>query len=237
GRSSAFVLTVFVAFLYYMGLISFIGMAKQERLPVEVAVWLPNAVLAAVGVVLMARLERSGESDMLAAARGWFARTYRRVSGSLPRPPVRVSRRGLIPLLPQIVDTYVLTSFLFYFAILLVSFVAMTHVFTFFELLSDIVKNQIPMSRVLTYHLFLTPKLVYDSAPVSVLVAVLVTFGVLSKHNEVTAMKACGVSLYRLAAPVFMVSICLSAALFAFDHYYVPEANRIQDAIRNEIKG
>ncbi|MFX5752115.1 LptF/LptG family permease, partial [Acinetobacter baumannii] len=83
--------------------------------------------------------------------------------------------------------------------LLLVSFVLMIQVFNFFELLSDIIKNKIPMSRVLTYHVFLTPKLVYDMAPLSVLVAVLITFGVLSKHNEVTALKACGVSLYRLA--------------------------------------
>ena len=237
GRSSAFVLTVFVAFIYWMGLISLIGMAKQERLPVELAVWTPNAVLAAVGLVLMSRLERTGGADLLAGIRTWSTRAYHRISGSLPTPPATVKGRGLIPILPQIVDTYVLTSFLFYFAVLLVSFVAMTHVFTFFELLGDIVKNEIPMSRVFTYHLFLTPKLMYDSAPVSVLVAVLVTFGVLSKHNEVTAMKACGVSLYRLSAPVLMVSLVLSASLFAFDHYYVPEANRIQDAIRNEIKG
>jgi len=76
--------------------------------------------------------------------------------------------------------------------VLLVSFVMMTHVFTFFELLSDIVKNHIPMSRVLSYHLFLTPRLIYDLAPVGVLTAVLVTFGVLTKNNEVTAIKACG---------------------------------------------
>ena len=39
-----------------------------------------------------------------------------------------------------------------------------------------------------------------------VLVAVLVTFGVLTKHNEVTAFKASGVSLYRLTMPVLFVS-------------------------------
>ena len=69
------------------------------------------------------------------------------------------------------------------------------------------------------------------------LVGVLVTFGVLTKHNEVTAFKACGVSLYRLAIPILVASIFLSGALFAFDHYYVPDANRRQDALRNEIKG
>jgi LPS export ABC transporter permease LptG len=71
----------------------------------------------------------------------------------------------------------------------------------------------------------------------SVLVAVLVTFGILTKHNEVTAFKASGVSLYRLTAPVLFVSIVLSAGLFAFDYQVVPPANRRQDALRDKIKG
>ncbi len=110
-------------------------------------------------------------------------------------------------------------------------------VFTFFDLLGDIVKNHIAFERVLTYHLFLTPKLIYDTMPESVLVAVLVAFGVMTKNNEVTAFKACGISVRRLALPVMLVSAVLSVALFAFDYSWLPRANQIQDAIRNEIKG
>ena len=56
----------------------------------------------------------------------------------------------------------------FYFILWLAAFVTMTQVFNFFDLLGDIVKNQIPMSRVAVYHLFLTPLLVYETLPVSV---------------------------------------------------------------------
>ena len=49
GKSAALVTTVFLAFLYYMGLISLIGLAKQGTLPVELAVWTPNAVLRRAG--------------------------------------------------------------------------------------------------------------------------------------------------------------------------------------------
>ena len=67
------------------------------------------------------------------------------------------------------------------------------------------------ISRVAIYHFFLTPKLIYDATPVSVLVAVLVTFGVFTKQNEVTALKACGVSLHRMSVPVLLASALLSA--------------------------
>jgi len=202
---------------------------------VEVAVWTPNVLFTLMGIVLMVRLERAGDHDLVAVLRGWIQQAGRAARGFLSLPGN--GSRGRLPLLPQIVDTYVLSSFLFYFALLLTSFVALTHVFTFFELLSDIVQRSIPMSRVLTYHFFLTPKLIYDSTPISVLVAVLVTYGMLAKNNEITAMKACGVSLYRLAVPVLVISALISGGLFAFEHYYVARANLIQDAIRNEIKG
>jgi len=240
GKSAALVLTVGVAFLYYMGLISLIGLARQGTLPVAVAVWTPNAVLAVLGVFLLARLERPGDRDVVAHARGWVAAAYSRIRRrwrSSTAGRLNGGSMGRLPLLPQIIDTYVLSSFLVYFATLLVTFVLMTQVFTFFELLSDILKNHIPMWRVIEYHVFLTPKLIYDSTPVSAMVAVLVTFGILTKHNEVTAMRACGVSIYRLALPVVLTSALMSAGLFAFDHYYVPSANRRQDAIRAEIKG
>jgi LPS export ABC transporter permease LptG/LPS export ABC transporter permease LptF len=239
GKSAAFVITVFLAFLYYMTMITLIGLAKQGTLSAPLALWTPNIVFAVTGLILMLRLEAPGDRDLVAATKARFAATFSSLRWEFKPVPVVRGRGWLarLPLLPQILDTYILSSFGFYFVLLLVSLVLMTEVFTFFELLSDILKNKIPMVRVLTYLFFLTPKLIYDSTPMSVLVAVLVTFGVLTKQNEVTAFKATGISLYRLSVPVLLVSATMSAALFAFDHYYVADANRRQDAIRKEIKG
>ncbi len=238
GKSGGYVMAIFLAFFcYYLAFISLIGMARQRSLPVEGAAWLPNAAFALAGLILLTRMERPGDRDIAGVIRHWTAHWYGKLKQPFSASAGNDSAGFRLPLLPQLVDTYILTNFLFYFGVLVASFVLMTQIYTFFELLSDIVKNRIPMSRVATYHLFLTPKLIYDTVPVSVLVATLVTFGVLTKNNEVTAFKACGVSVLRLAVPVLLASIGLSGALFAFDYYYVPEANRIQDAIRNEIKG
>jgi LPS export ABC transporter permease LptG/LPS export ABC transporter permease LptF len=241
GKSGAFVVTVALAFLYYTGLISGIKLAQQGTLPVALALWAPNLVFAILGVTLSSRLDRPGDRDIVAAVKARLQGLWASVRGKLEQAPVSGmggGRLGRLHLLPQILDTYVLSTFLFYFALLLASFVLLTHVFTFFELLGDIIKNQIPMGRVLAYLFFLTPKLVYDSTPVSVLVAVLVTFGVMTKHNEVTAFKATGVSAYRLAMPVLLVSLIFSGGLFAFDYSTIlPEANRRQEALRAEIRG
>ncbi len=237
GKSTAFVVTLALAFLYNMGFITLLGLAKQRALPVGVAVWLPNAVFSFIALLLLLRLDVPGDRDWIGVARSGLRTLTSRFR--VTPPPLNLAPRlpFSFAVLPQVLDTYVLTSFLFYLGILLTSFVMMTEVFTFFELLSDIIKNHIPMYKVASYLFFLGPKLIYDSTPVSVLVAVLITFGILTKHNEVTAFLACGVSVYRLAVPIIVASAFLSGGLFAFDHYYVPEANRKQDALRNEIKG
>ena len=120
---------------------------------------------------------------------------------------------------------------------LLTSLVALTLIFNFFELTGDMVRNKIPLAKMFAYLYFLTPELIYRTLPITVLVAVLVALGVLSKQNEITAFKACGVSVYRMAIPILVGGALLSGGLFAFDHYYVPGANRRQEALRAEIKG
>ena len=240
GKSAAFVLTVALAFTYWTALIGASGLARQHKLPVGIAVWLPNTVFAIIGLIMLVRLERPSTRDWVGITIDALGRMWKSVRGSIRNVPRAVTSGRhwqRFPLIPQVIDAYVLTGFLFYIVVWLLSFVLIFHVYTFFELLNDMMKNHIPMSKMFEYLVFLTPKLIYDFLPVSIMMAVLITFGVLTKQNETTAFKACGVSLYRLAVPVLVASVFLSAGLFGFDHYYVPEANRKQDALRNEIKG
>ena len=241
GKSAAFAITVFLAFLYYTVLLGLIGLAKDGRLKPAIAVWTPNAIFALLALILLSRLELPQGRERFGPWRARFLALWQRLR--------LVSRRSEAPawaaapprtrlfLLPQIIDTYVLTSFLFYFAILLGGFVVLTEVFNFFELLADAFHNSIPMSELLRYLFYLAPKLIYDTAPVGVLVASLVTFGILAKNNEIIALKACGVSLYRLALPVLVITLILSGVLFVFDHSVVTQANIIQDGLRNKIRG
>jgi LPS export ABC transporter permease LptG/LPS export ABC transporter permease LptF len=240
GKSGGYVTAVFLAFFcYYLAFITLVGLARQRALPVEVALWLPNAAFLLAGIIFVARMEKPGGSDFVGSLKDTVSAAFTRLRKRFvaERTTAAPSRNFHWPLLPQILDTYILTAFLFYFVVVLASFVSMTQIYNFFELLGDIVRNKISLTKVFTYLFFLTPKLIYETLPISVLVGVLVTFGMLTKHNEVTAFKACGISLHRLAIPILVISSFLSGGLFAFDHYYVPEANRRQDALRNEIKG
>src|SRR5437763_14615191 len=119
----------------------------------------------------------------------------------------------------------------------LATFTVLTLVFTFFELLGDIIRNRIALITVGEYLLNVIPSMIYLMTPLSALIAVLVTFGLLQKSNELTAMKATGISLYRLIVPILILAAMLSLTLFLFEHFYLPHANKRQDALRNDIKG
>ncbi len=239
GKSAAFVMTVALAFLYYLGFITLIGLAKKGSLPVPVAVWTPDAVFLIAGIALATRLEKPGDRDFTAWFKSLGKRIARRFERIRPQPgqkQIRVGGMRRFGLRPLLIDAYVLNGFIFYLAILLVSLVSLIEIFTFFELLGDMIKNDISMSTMLDYLWHLAPSLIYQLTPIGTLVASLICFGILTKYNEVTAFKAGGVSVHRLAVPVLAASLAVSGLLFLFDHYYIPEANRRQEMLRAQIR-
>jgi LPS export ABC transporter permease LptG/LPS export ABC transporter permease LptF len=238
GRSAGYVWAIFLAFFcYYLSYIALTGLARSHSMRVDLASWLPNAGFGIAGIIMIARMEAPGDRDWLGNLRQTVAVWFSHISHKVAIRRESVASRGIKLAVFQILDSYVLSSFLFYFAVTLFCLVAMVQVFTFFDLLGDIVKNHIAMWEVVKYHVYLTPTLIYSTLPIAVLVSILATFGVMTKNNEVTAFKACGISVRRLGLPVLLMSAALSSLLFAFDYSYIPQANQIQDAILNDIKG
>ena len=243
GLSAGYVWAIFLSFFcYYMAYIALTRMASSNSkfLSVEWASWLPDAAFLVGGIVMIARMELPGDRDWVGdawhAVKGWVSAGSRFVTRRETRQTS--SESGGFKLAPfQLLDSFVLSSFVFYFAVTLFCLVTMVQVFIFFDLLGDIVKNHIPISHVVKYHVYLTPNLIYSTLPIAVLVSILATFGVMTKNNEVTAFKACGISVRRLGLPVLLMSGLLSSVLFASDYTFIPKANLTQDALLNEIKG
>ncbi|HEV3486016.1 MAG TPA: LptF/LptG family permease, partial [Vicinamibacterales bacterium] len=78
---------------------------------------------------------------------------------------------------------------------------------------------------------------VYYVIPIAALLSVLVTFGLLSRTSELTVMKACGVSLYRAAVPVIILSLGFSAILYGLEQRVLAHANRRANLLDAQIRG
>jgi len=74
------------------------------------------------------------------------------------------------------------------------------------------------------------------AVPMSVLVAILMAFGELSSRNEITAMKAGGVSIYRMMAPVFIAGACVALIMVWFNNSVLPETNHRLKALTTDIR-
>src|SRR5204862_4231766 len=99
---------------------------------------------------------------------------------------------------PMILDDYVLRDFVINLSLIVGSLVGLSLIFTVFELLGDILHNQISPWVVGDYLLNVTPYFLYNTAQYGVLLAVLITLGLMQRSNEVTALKATGISIYRV---------------------------------------
>ena len=242
GKGAGFVLTIVLVFLYYFLSSTGTALARQDKVPVAAGIWMANLLFAGAGVVLLSQMSTGGAVlNAISSIGNLFKPAAKEEEGEAPEAVI-VSReakprhtRGRFPL---ILDDYVLRQFLSTFAMVMVSFVMLMLIFTCFELLGDIIRNRTPFVTVAAYLLNLIPSMLYyPITPLSVLIAVLVVFGLMSKSSELTAMKASGISLYRIVLPIFVIASLLSVSLFAFDQLYIPKANRRQEALRNVIKG
>ncbi len=242
GKSGGFVLTILLVFVYYVISLVGVSLARQGRVSPWFGAWLADFVFLALGVFLLARAEK--RPFELATFRAFWKR-----DPSGPQPAMAKARREnaferastrrrmFSASFPTLLDDYVLRDFFVYLGMILSSFLVLVIVFTLFELLGDILRNQVPATVVAEYVLNVAPYLLYNVAPLVMLLAVLVTFGVMQRSNEITAIKATGTSIYRIVTPVIVAAGVLAVGLFFADQFYLPHTNKRQEALHNQIKG
>jgi LPS export ABC transporter permease LptG/LPS export ABC transporter permease LptF len=246
GKGTGFVVTLALVFIYYFLSIIGTALARQDKVPEFLGVWGANIIFTIAGLLLIQQMSRGGFAVNLVGSVGatftaFVEKLGRKRSQNLQTlgrgALMQRIRRSLRIRFPLILDEYVMGSFLRNFALVLLTLVSLFVIFTFFELIGDIIRNRTPLVTVGDYLLNLIPFILNNVTPVCSLVAVLITFGALSRTSEMTAMKATGTSLYRIVAPALVVAALLSAALFVFDETYLPDANRRQEALLSVIKG
>src|ERR1700723_3159513 len=247
GKSGGFVLTIALVFVYYFVSLLGVSLARQGKVGPMFGAWLANIAFFAAGSILLWQAER--RPIALSALRFWGKRDKGHSNG--PVPPFRLGRRDsanaferastrrrvFSASFPTLLDDYVLRDFFIYLGMILSAFLVLLLVFTLFELLGDILRNQTSFLVVGEYLLNVAPYLLYSVAPLIMLLAVLITFGLMNRSNEITAIKATETSIYRIVTPVLAAAALLAAGLFFADQFYLPHTNKRQEALHNQIKG
>ena len=127
----------------------------------------------------------------------------------------------------RILHRYVIREYLNIFSLSLSSLLLIYVVVLFFQKVSQFVEYKAPVYLIFLYLLYKIPEVVFQwTLPYGVLLATLLTLGMLSRNSEITAMKAGGVSLYRITFPLFLIVFFIGLCSFLGNEYLVPLGNQ-----------
>jgi LPS export ABC transporter permease LptG/LPS export ABC transporter permease LptF len=232
GRTSGFTLSLVIILFYYIFITAGEKFAMDGRLPPWLGMWGANIVFALVGLRLFAHSAR--EVPFFAALTGRRLFGKRKIPAASDAVP---ASRRLRPALrfPNILDRYILRKYLMISAFALVSLLAISAIVTFFEQIDNVYRNHKPISLLLSYVWFRFPEFIHFGIPVMALTSTLLAFGLLAKSNELTAMKACGISIYRVVAPALIMALLLGFVAFQIQERILPLSGKRTEEIWNRL--
>jgi len=227
GRASGMLLSLASLLAYYLLLLGGDQLGRSGRVPLQLGTWLATGLSILVGTLLLL-------STRHGLPRGWhrvfrLPRTHLRSAG---KPAAR--QHGQYALL-GLLDRSLLRALLLNFAFALATMVCIFLIFTLFEMLRYM--NGGRWSLLSRYLFFLIPMAGVSIAPISMLVAVLITYALLARRSEAVAWWAAGQSVYRMALPCLLCAVLVSGGVWLCQEHILPEANRRQEMLRAQIRG
>lgn len=244
GKSSGFAISLLVIVGYWIALTSGRDLALEGKIPLFLGAWGPDLLLLAVGLVLILKRQRADElsfsfpsriASWLRSAQGWLAGGLRRAESTRrpQAPALALPPRSRL----SVIDRYVVRRFLGVFGLVLVSAASLYGVVEIRGLVDSLIDKPFPVRLALAYLAYLGPGTLKLLLPIAAVVAALITIGLICRANEDTALKAAGVSIFRIAAPMFVATIGLCVLYFIIQDYVAPTTNQSAGRIRDQIEG
>ena len=249
GRGYAFTASVALVVAYYILLRNGELLARAVGLAPALGVWVPDLLLAVIAVPLLWRVS-SGYHGSTAGglllrlprlpwrrAKGDVQAAAAAQAGGRPRGGRAPRRRAVAPTFLGILDRHLLGQCLGFFALVVIAISAIYVAVNLSENVDEIQRNRVSAMVIATYYLFSLPQILHEILPLTFVIAFLGTAALLERHNETTALKAAGISLTRVAAPLFALGATVGLGLFALDESVVHRTNRNAQRLEDVIKG
>lgn len=134
----------------------------------------------------------------------------------------------------KIIDRYMVRGFLGPFVWCVLVFIVMAVIIDIFSFIDDIVRFKIPLSSIAAFYVYYTPTIFIQVTPMAALLSTIYVLSNLNKHNEITAMKSSGISLWRIMAPVLIIGLVTCAVVFIVNDRVIPMSSKISNIIRRD---
>lgn len=241
NRFSGYSISIIIILIYYMFLIFGERFSDEGYISPFWGAWLANIMLT-VGIIAFIFLKKIRTSIRRLLPRIRKSATATKLTKPeehlfKPKVVIRIRVRKFSFFSAFVLDKYFLREFTRYFCFAVVAFLVIFMVVETFNLIDDLIRNRVPIAMLWRYLKFYAPNVFYLVVPLSAMTAVLVSFSILSRNNEITAIKANGISLYRICLPIIIAGLMISIFEFALQEYVLPSTNKIATNLRRQIKG
>jgi lipopolysaccharide export system permease protein len=146
---------------------------------------------------------------------------------------LRFSQGSLWVFVVKLIDRHVLFECLQTFIMALCAFVGLLLLQNVYDNLKDLVDYGASVGEIFYYYAVLMPSYLPTVLPLVFMIAILFSLGQLHRNSEIVAMRACGLSLWRITRSIWLMGVVLAVALFSLNAGIVPwsveESRKIWD--------
>lgn len=131
----------------------------------------------------------------------------------------------------KLIDKYLSKSFFVPLLYCLMAFIIMFIAYRLMNELESFVERGIPTGKIVLYYLYSVPVIFSLCAPFATLLALLYCLGLLSHSNEIIAMRASGIALFRIVRPYIIIGFFLAILTFVLSEAFVPSAKKLSKEV------
>jgi lipopolysaccharide export system permease protein len=117
----------------------------------------------------------------------------------------------------------------------LVGFIAMFIIIDLLDFLQDFISVQAPIRQVMLFFLIRQPVNLINILPMAILLSVCYLLNTMTRHNELTAVRASGISIPTCARPIWLLATLLSLATFGINEYAIPICKNRSEAMLKQL--
>lgn len=132
----------------------------------------------------------------------------------------------------RILDKYIVKYFILPFLYCLMAFIVLYIVIDLFGRLDEILRQNVRLAVLLEYYLSMMPFIILQTAPVASLISTIYVLGGLNRYGEITAMRAAGISIYRILMPFIYTGFAITILVFSISEKVLPESMKKADFLQ-----
>ena len=135
----------------------------------------------------------------------------------------------------NLLDLYIIKNFFSKFLFIILSFISVFIIVDIIDNIDRFIEYNIPNNEIFFYYLFSVPWYISLALPMTLLIATVFCFTTLQKNHEITALKASGISIFRMSLPILITGFIFCFISFFFENLIVVNAMQKRSVIDKKL--